>query len=387
MTGHAADERSESSGSPRGTLSLAVPAHPLRLLVVLPSWVGDAVMATPALRLLRDRLPGSMIGALARPGIDQVLAGSPLLDEVHTYRPEGVMASKRAAGLVRPRRYDAALLLTNSFSTALITRLAFIPRRVGYERDARGPLLTQRLAAPRRPDGDWAIVPAVDYYHHAAATLLDPTTPPLAAPPLERADRVALALPAGARLELAVTDTEHTAAPACLTHAGIGPDDRVAVLNPGGNNPAKRWPPDRFAALGEHFATAHGLRVLVSGAPSEAVLARQIAAEVRSGAVALPDHGLSLGALKGILARAAVLVTNDTGPRHVAAALGTPVVTLFGPTDARWTTIPTAREAILLADPSLPPEESANDHPDRCAIERLGLDRVIDAVDGVLRTA
>src|SRR5688572_19153197 len=98
----------------------------MRLLVVCPSWVGDAVMATPALRLLRDAMPGGFIGGLVRPGIDEVLAGTEFFDEVHVERAAGVMGPKHAAAKVRPRRYEAALLLTNSFSTALITRIAGI---------------------------------------------------------------------------------------------------------------------------------------------------------------------------------------------------------------------------------------------------------------------
>jgi len=104
---------------------------------------------------------------------------------------------------------------------------------------------------------------------------------------------------------------------------------------------------------------------------------------------ALPLTGLggTLGSLKAITARARVLVTNDTGPRHIALAMGTPVVTLFGPTDHRWTIVPTqpgAPESIVLADPTLPADQSANDHPDRCSVDRIELSRVESAVDDVL---
>ena len=131
----------------------------LRLLVVCPSWLGDTVMATPALALLRRSLPGIYLGGLMRPGLDELLAGSPFLDEVHVVRASGVMGPKHAAAKVRPRRYDAAVLLTNSFSTALTARLAGIPRRIGYDRDLRGILLTHKLRAPVRADGSWAPKP------------------------------------------------------------------------------------------------------------------------------------------------------------------------------------------------------------------------------------
>ena len=154
-----------------------------RLLVVVPSWLGDAVMCTPALRIIRELLPGAFIGALVRPGIDQLLGGSSLFDEAHVDRAMGVMGPKRVASKVRGHRYQAAVIFTNSFSSALITRLAGIPRRTGYDRDGRGLLLTDRPAAPKRRDldpysasttkpGAWAPVPACDYYFGLARAFL-----------------------------------------------------------------------------------------------------------------------------------------------------------------------------------------------------------------------
>src|SRR4051812_17484920 len=126
----------------------------------MPTWVGDAAMATPTCRMLRERFRGTFIGALVRPGIDQLLAGMSFFDEVHVERASGVMGPKFVAAKLRPRRYDTALLLTNSFSTALVVRLAGIRRRIGYDRDARGLLLTDKLPAPKRGGGAWAPGPA-----------------------------------------------------------------------------------------------------------------------------------------------------------------------------------------------------------------------------------
>ncbi len=373
----------------------APPDRPLRLLVVLPSWVGDAVMATPALRRLRDAMPGAFIGALARPGIDQVLAGLDLIDEIHVERRSGVLGPKFIAARLRPRRYDTALLLTNSFSTALTARVAGIPRRIGYDRDARRLLLTDPLPAPRAAphtgSGKWAITPAVNYYWTLVGALTrDEPPPPPPDQPLTNA-RVPLVLPEGVRMELAVTDAERAEAGDLLDRAGITPDQQFAVLNPGGNNPAKRWPPERFAALADHLARVHGLRVLVNGSPAEQELCASIAALAQTGPAALPDLGVTLASLKGVIQRARLMVTNDTGPRHIAAALGVPLVSLFGPTDPRWTTIPVLptqtgepSESILVADPDLPVDQSANDHPDRCAIEKISLECVVAAADALL---
>lgn len=375
---------------------LPVERKPLRLLVVLPSWVGDVVMATPALRLLRSHLTGSLIGGLMRPGLDELLAGSDLIDQYHVDRARGVMGPKLVAAKLRPQRYESALLLTNSFSTALITRLAFIPERIGYDRDGRGLLLTRtirprmRPAAAAPPSGAkpgvlsgllssrrFAPVSAVDYYLCAARVLLSAAVD---------ADACESPLPGepSPRLELGVSPEQEEQAARVLNEAGVDASARYAVLNPGANNPAKRWPAERFIELGRVLARDRGLRVLVSGSPNERELVESIADGIDTGppARALTRFGLTLGALKGIVRGASLMVTNDTGPRHIAAAFGVPTVALFGPTDPRWTTLPGSdkRYRTVVADPSLPPDEVADDHPERCRIDRIGLETVVEAV-------
>lgn len=382
------------------------PPKPLRLLIVLPSWVGDTVMATPTLRLIRDALPGAFIGALARPGIEQVVAGTNFFDEVHVARAQGMMGPKLVANKVRPRRYDTVLLLPNSLSSALIVRLAGIPRRLGYDRDARGLLLTDRVRPPRESSGpragQAALVSPVDYYYNLAKrTILvnegesGAANAKARAGDTENADAF-LTLPRGAFMELATTDADDALAADILQKNAVPTGHPFAILNPGGNNPAKRWPADRFAQIGAYLATAHGthpaLAILINGSPGEADICDAIAAGISRDAPAakvvnLARSGGTLGSLKSLTRTARLMVTNDTGPRHIAAAFGTPLVSLFGPTDHRWTTIPTrptGPEEIVVADPTLPPEELSNDHPERCRIERIEFETVRAAVDRVL---
>lgn len=355
--------------------------------MVCPSWVGDVVMATPALRRLRRSLPGATIALLVKPGVAPILDGLDAFDELILSHPGGMMGHKHTASKLRRFAFDSALLLTNSFSSALTVRLAGIPRRLGYDRDARHLLLTHRLRAPKRADGSWAIVPAVDYYWHAAGALLDLPEP---TPDLTPADELGNhRLPEAVYLELAPTERDRREADAVLGRAGVL-DRAYALLNPGGNNPAKRWPTDRFARLADHLAKDFGLTVLLNGSPGEIDLLESIADQTDSKPIVLAKLGTTLGSLKPIIAGARLMVTNDTGPRHIAAAFGVPLVTLFGPTDHRWTTIPTRPEGpeiILQADPSLPPTESANDHPERCRVDRIELDRVLGAVESLLGSA
>lgn len=359
-------------------------------------------MATPALHALRETFPGIFIGGLVRPGIDQLLAGTNFFDELHLAHQGGVMGPKFTAAKIRPRRYDTALLFTNSFSTALVTRIAGIPRRIGYDRDARGLLLTDKLQAPKLRTGRWAPIPAVDYYWSLARLLIESRED--AKPP-----PTSCLGPAPLYMHLATTADEDRAADDLLARAGLpssatsppratggsptsasSSPPSFALLNPGGNNPAKRWPADRFAALADHLAARHGLTVLINGSPAEADLAQSIAASARTPVIQLPKLGITLSSLKSIVKRSRLMVTNDTGPRHIAAAFGVPVISLFGPTDPRWTTIPTrptGPEVVLTADPTLPESEVADDHPERCRIDRIALDDVLAAADRLLASS
>jgi len=141
------------------------------------------------------------------------------------------------------------------------------------------------------------------------------------------------------------------------------------MLNPGANKDWKRWHPDRFAALATHLHERRGMTVLLNGSPAEADLFDSIAAQTHSPVIALPRLGIRIGSLKAILRRCFLIVTN------------------YGPTDHRWAPIPTqpqAPEIKLLADPTLPDTESANDHPERCAIAKVPFEVVREAVDRVL---
>lgn len=390
--------------------------RPARVLVVLPSWVGDTTMATPALRALRQRLPRAVVVALGRPGMDELLAGEwpqppgELLDDVMIADSRSLLGPAKAAARIRPQRADACLLLPNSFSSAMTARLAGIPVRVGYDRDGRGLLLTHGLEAPRRSPPAWATagwepISAVEYYLRAAHRLCDVLAE--SGFIANGAAPVGAALMHGTALELALTPAQDRAAASILRAGGLDEGEPFALVNPGGNNPAKRWPVERFAAVVHHLITAHRLRVVLNGSPAEAALVALIRDAVAlnhpddaTRVACLPELGITLGSLKGVVKRARLLITNDTGPRHLAAAFGTPAVSLFGPTDPRWTSLPDAdrgvgvpdagtqrpraRERVIVADPTLPLSEVTDEHPERCRMDRITASTVLKAVDEML---
>ena len=221
---------------------------------------------------------------------------------------------------LRHGRFDLAVLLPNSFRSALVARLAGIPRRLGYERHGRGILLTDVLHHPLDAQGRRLPAPIVETYLKLARHLGCP-------------GRV---LPPGAGHDRRPTRPPPIGpAPSWASTDG----DRIVCLNTGGAfGPAKNWPTGHFADLARRLAEPSGAHVLVLCGPRERENARQIvAAAHHDRVVSLADQELGIGLTKACVRRSALLITTDSGPRHFAAAFGTPVITLFGPTYIAWT--------------------------------------------------
>ncbi|MBI2901446.1 MAG: lipopolysaccharide heptosyltransferase II [Planctomycetes bacterium] len=266
----------------------------MRIVVKAPNWLGDAVMGLPALRSLRAMRPGARIAVLTKRGLADLYRCVTGADEVLPY--DTWLGAVRA---VRGR-FDVALLLPRSFSSALLAFTARIPRRIGYAGEGRSALLTDRV--PRDPD---LLRRHRVYYYHRLLSRLG--TPPDPEPP---------------RLE--VPEDARSWADERL------PRGPLVAVNPGATyGAAKQWLPERFAEVGRRIAAR--ARVVIVGGPAEAALGARIAAEI-PGAIDLSGR-TSVSQLAAALARCRLFVTNDTGPMHVADALGVPVVAIFGPTD------------------------------------------------------
>lgn len=309
---------------------------PQRVLVVVPSWVGDVVMATPTLRAIRELYPQAQITALVKDAVRPVLDPCPWIDRYATIRrrrprPVGKADGRRSGPVALARRltarkFDLAILLPNSFRTALLVRMAGVPRRVGYERDGRGFLLTDRLI-PRRAAGRYIPTPTRDYYLGVARYLgaHDPNP----------------------RMELFTRDADDAAADGLLQQAGYDGSRPLVLVNPGANyGDAKMWFADRFAAVADRCTDELGAMVALTGAPKERAILDKVIAAARRPILDLSRQGLNLSTLKAVAKRARLMITNDTGPRHIAAAFGVPVVTIFGPTDPAWTEIGFGHERI-----------------------------------------
>ncbi len=292
-----------------------------RLLVVIPNWVGDVVLATPVLAALREHFARARITYLMKRYVAEVVRGGGWHDD-EAYWPEG-RGLRRELGLpglarrLRAVRADIAILLTNSFRSGLLARLGRARRRVGYARDGRTWLLTDRLVPPKR-DGKFVPSPVLPYYIRLAEHVGCPVT-----------DR---------RLRLGVTPDQERAGRTLLHHYGLDDGRPYAVINPGAAfGAAKCWLPERFAEVCDRLRERHDLRSVIVGAPHEAALMRTIARHAHSEPICCDRPGTTLGSLKVVIREAALLVCNDTGPRHYGAAFDVPTVTIFGPTHQEWT--------------------------------------------------
>ncbi len=294
-----------------------------RILVRGPNWLGDAVMCEPALRGLRSLFPDAQISLLVKPGVADLFAGHPALTRVLTYdakgRHAGLSGKWALAGQLRRQGFDLAVLFQNAFEAAFLTFLAGVPRRYGYATDGRSWLLSNPIAAPDRHTS----VHQVRYYWD----LLKPlglTGDPLAP-------------------GLAVFPEEEQAMARRLTQGGLGSSDLVVGINPGSTyGGAKRWLPERFAEVTERLcrtireSRGEQVSVVIFGAKGEERLGQEIAAHLSSRSLVL-SGATTIRELMVAVKRCSVLLTNDTGPMHIASSFQVPVVAIFGPTDWRTT--------------------------------------------------
>jgi heptosyltransferase-2 len=307
----------------------------MKIAVFMPNWLGDLAMATPALRAMRRHFgPQARIVGILRPYLTDVLAGTTWLDEQWFFdprSPDRALHSWAVARRMRAEAFDAAVLLTNSLRTACVAWLGGARRRIGFVRYGRGPLLTDKFHY-RRIGRKIVPAPMVDTYLELARALGCPPESP--------------------RLELATTVADERSADAVFERLGIRADGRVVALNSSGAfGGSKLWPVEYFGQLARRIVDQLDHDVLVTCGPKERDIARRVVGISQSECVfSMADQPLDLSTAKACMGRCRLMVSTDSGPRHVAAALGLPVVTLFGPMLPVWSENPTQRAINLVLD-------------------------------------
>ena len=311
-----------------------------RLLIRSTNWIGDAVMTTPALRSIRMNFPGVHITLLAKPWVMPLFDHCPHIDDRIVYdaggRHRGWLGKLRLAKDLRRYRFDAAILLQNAIEAALITWLAGIPVRIGFDTDGRRLFLShpvRRTAAVRR-------------FHQT---------------------RYYLGMLEGAGLRTGSADLElfpgredAVRAERLLREQGVLPGDRLVGLNASAAYGfAKQWPLDRFARLAGRLQAAYGVKLLLFGGPGDRDLGRALASRIE-GAVIDFCGQTRLGEAMALIRRCNVFITNDSGLMHVAAALNVPLIAIFGSTDPVATGPASTRSRVVRVpiecSPCLKPE-------------------------------
>lgn len=340
-----------------------------RIALFLPNWLGDVVMATPALRALRERFATSEILGIVRPNLIPVFDGSDWLSDVWPFNPRSDDKALGRWSLIkslRRRRIDMAVLFTNSLHTAALAWLGGAKRRLGYARGGRSWLLTDRLT-PARDGKRFRPQPMVEYYLALAVALGCEAASP------------ALCLP--------LTDAEVSLGAHVWQRLGLR-HKRVVAMNPSGAyGSAKHWPTEHFARLAGAVAARLDHDVLVFCGPKERDIARQIVAQANHPRVfSMADQPMGLDTMKGTLAGCRLMVSTDSGPRHLAAGLGKPVVTLFGPIDPVWSYNATVTAVDLQVNVACAPCGKRNcPLPDHPCMRGIAPEMVFDEVARLVR--
>ena len=289
-------------------------------MVRATNWVGDAVMSLPALEVLRSKFPQSEIVLVSKPWVSEVYLNHPAVRRQIVYDPDGQHRGPQGfwklVQTLRAERFDLAILLQNAFHAAWMAWLAGIPRRIGYARDGRSFLLQQPVE-----------VPPPSAYGHQAYYYLQLL---FRAGLIDKPERVK-------EIHLQVVDSEKQWANRYLSALSLGGPRFLVGLNPGASfGPAKRWPAERFAALADRLIGALDADVLIFGSREERPLAEEIAHAMEHTPAVVAGE-TTLRQLMALQAQCRLIVTNDSGPMHLAAALGVPLVAIFGSTDERAT--------------------------------------------------
>ncbi len=310
----------------------------MNVLVRATNWVGDAIMALPALRAIRNR-PDTSVSILARPYVADIYRDQDVAAELIEYdvrgNHSGIGGRERLAADLRARHFDVAILLQNAFDAAWLAWRAGIPQRIGYARDGRSLLLTNAVPVPKPGE-----IPAHEKYYYLEL--------------LRRAGWID-AIPEESFIKLAVTEESRSRAAQFLAAAGARPHAlRIAIGAGAAYGSAKCWPPMRFAELANRLQSQWDADVILFGVAGEAAVASAIVSEMRHPPIDLTGK-TAIADMPALLSHCHVFVGNDSGAMHIAASVGLSTIGIFGPTDPFGTAPVSPRSTIVRHQPYCSP--------------------------------
>lgn len=341
-----------------------------RVVVRGTNWVGDSVMTVPALRALRRVLPGAQITLAIRPGAKGLFSEADFVDELLLYDRRGAWSVIPQIREWRRRQFDLAVLFQNAFEAALIPFLAGVSLRLGYATEARQALLTHPLALP-----EWRSSRHEVFYYLYLVTALEQLlfgTSSIC----ERDPDAGLEISAARKSE----------AKDLLRAYSVNETAAVVALCPGSiNSRAKRWPAESYAKLADRLIESQR-QVLLIGSAEELNVAREVTKRMRRQPVVLTGK-TTLDQITAVLSLVDLVVTNDTGPAHIAAALGRPTLVIFGPTNPATTRPFSPMAQVLRHPPECAPcmlRDCPIDH--RC-LTAISVDEVFEHAHALLKRA
>ncbi len=342
-----------------------------RILVCSTNWIGDVVMSLAALRELRRLYPSAHLTVLARTWVAAMYQDQGLVDEIRILErssptPLGLLKTARCL-----RDFDISILFPNSFGAALLSFLARIPERIGYATDRRSLLLSRRAKPRIRQLDRHQIFYYLDLLYQTGLSSIDYLNQSSIQPDIR----------------LQATPRILESADTLMKDTDIDTRRPLIALNPGASfGPAKRWFPERYAALADRLVQEADAEVLLLGSTSEAAIARQISNQMSQKANNLVGR-TDLPTLIGIISRCQLVVGNDSGPMHLAAALGIPQVAIFGSTDEKATGPFNPKAVVLHKHVECSPCLLRECPIDLRCFDRIQVEEVMEASVGLLNQA
>jgi heptosyltransferase-2 len=337
---------------------------PKKIIVHCPNPVGDFIMATPALKAIRNHYPQARISLLVKPALRELAEGAPWFDDIILYPNQkdrgNFLRYLTFVSKLRREAFDSAILFPNSFSSALIFWLGGAKQRVGYARDGRYLFLTDRIK-PLKKNGRFIPQPMLDYYGTILTYLgINYQTK---------------------NLELYVTPLMHEKALTILQTQGVNLDRPLIAINPSaGFGSSKYWHSDYFAQVADTLIEQYLCQILLLPGPGEYFLAQEIKGFMRHKPVVIKGEEVSLGLLKALISHCNLFVTTDSGPRHIGVALDKPVVVVMGPTHHIYSDVGHSKTIVLREDIDCSPCHLKVCPTDQRCMQLITPEKVLNAI-------
>lgn len=285
-----------------------------KILIVNVNWLGDTLFVMPLIKALREHYSESSVTVLTHPRCREILEVSPHIDEIILYDEKGrnkhLLSKFAVISQLKSKKFDTAFILRKSLSRSMLLFLSKIPERIGYDNKRAGFLLTKKIPVPKK------VLHKAEYFLGLA--------------------RAVGVIPEKSNYEFAVSDAVRVKAEEILKETGLKEGEDFIVMNAGGNWDLKRWPVENFAELGDAIHDRFGIKVILTGADKDIELCGKISDLMKHKPLLLCGK-TDLKALAAIFKKARWVISNDSGPMHIAAGVGANLVALFGPTSPEIT--------------------------------------------------